>query len=214
MVLSVIFALSAAAISGQKDLTECKLQRGNDEKCTNCLTSAQCREAYGGNEWFCCPYMKKCVNSSRMPCYYPIATCSPPCHDSVWPLTGCSHCKNEDFPNNWLVGCTNDELVVVPTPAPTPSPTTMPVAPAPTSGSGAGSGEGPKCTEGFLKGKKMGKAMRKATCFDCILECKSDNDCVGTHFKGGKKEGKKGKCQLFSNIKNTKTKKGFSAWKL
>lgn len=205
MVLSVIFALSAAVVAGVgNDLTKCSLQRNGDDKCTNCLTHGQCKEAYD-DAWFCCPYMKKCVNSSSMPCYYPIATCSPPCHDATWPLAGCDHCKNEDFPNNWLVGCTNDEPVVVPTPSPTPPPTTMPVT-APTGGSGDNT-----CEEGFIKGKKIGKA-KVTTCFDCILECKSKgSDCVGAHFKKGKK---KGKCQLFSNIKNTKTKKGYSSWKL
>jgi len=46
-------------------------------KCAKCQTNDQCAKG-----WYCCPYMKKCVQTSSMPCYMPIANCRPMCYDS------------------------------------------------------------------------------------------------------------------------------------
>lgn len=204
MILSVFFA-GSAVVSASRDLTQCSLQRNGDEKCTNCLTHNQCRDAYGSN-WFCCPFMKKCVNSSSMSCYYPIANCRPPCHDSTWPLSSCN-CENSDFPRNWLRGCTDNTPVE--TLAPTRMPTFLPT-PAPVND---GSTAGGVCEAGSLKGKKIGN-KRVLSCAACIVECRSEVDCVGAHFKAAKKSGKKGKCQIFSKINKVGNKKGFTAWTL
>lgn len=199
---------SAQSQSVGEDLTKCKLQRGDDAKCTPCLTHSQCREAYDSS-WFCCPYMKKCVSSSSMSCFYPIADCRPPCHDSSWPLDGCK-CNNADFPNNWLTGCTAEERPVAtsdpssrptvqPTLAPTRKPTkediVVPVNPPVDS-----------CEAGFIKGKKFGKAYKIQSCEECVVDCLAVEACVGAHVKSGKK------CQLFSKVKKTTTKKKFTYW--
>lgn len=205
MILSVFLAGSVAVLAS-RDLTQCSLQRNGDEKCTNCLTHNQCRDAYGSN-WFCCPFMKKCVNSSSMSCYYPIADCRPPCHDSTWPLSSCN-CNNRDFPRNWLRGCTDNSPVETPSPAPMPTP--APVA-SPTSD--GGSSTGGICESGSLKGQKI-RNTRVQSCADCIKECRTEDNCVGAHFKAAKKSGKKGKCQIFSSIKKEGNKKGFTSWKL
>ena len=63
-------------------------------ECAPCLKSSDCVGSY-----YCCPYMKKCVSSSVMPCYYPIAECSPMCYDNM--DNAHCNCKNPDFPNNW-----------------------------------------------------------------------------------------------------------------
>jgi len=52
------------------------IQRGS---CLPCRDNMQC----GGG--FCCPYMKKCVTSSRQPCGGPIAECRPTCHSGDCP---------------------------------------------------------------------------------------------------------------------------------
>merc|ERR1712086_713188 len=52
-------------------------------KCEECQTTDQCQgNSANGGTWYCCPYMKKCVESSTMPCYTPIANCRPMCYDS------------------------------------------------------------------------------------------------------------------------------------
>jgi len=52
-------------------------------KCEPCQTTDQCQgNGANGGTWFCCPYLKKCVETSSMPCSYPIANCRPMCYDS------------------------------------------------------------------------------------------------------------------------------------
>jgi hypothetical protein len=46
-------------------------------QCGKCQTKDQCKTGY------CCPFMKKCVNSGSDSCYYPIANCRPMCYDSA-----------------------------------------------------------------------------------------------------------------------------------
>jgi len=97
---SNLFIGLIASVAALSDPTLWKLQRNGDEKCTKCLATSQCREAYG-DDWYCCPFMKKCVNSGSMSCFYPIADCrSPVCRDETWPID--CNCNNPDFPNNWL----------------------------------------------------------------------------------------------------------------
>merc|ERR1711920_118873 len=71
-------------------------------QCESCLQSDQCPEGY-----YCCPYMKKCVSSSSMSCFYPIASCSPTCRDSKCTSEGCdcSTCSNVGVGKqfSWLV---------------------------------------------------------------------------------------------------------------
>eukprot|EP00092_Neocalanus_flemingeri_P082326 GFUD01103047.1.p1 GENE.GFUD01103047.1~~GFUD01103047.1.p1 ORF type:complete len:104 (-),score=13.49 GFUD01103047.1:75-386(-) len=67
---------------------------GATGECGQCLNSADCISGY-----YCCPYMRKCVASSSMPCYYPIADCRPMCYDNLDPNS--CNCANPDFPNNW-----------------------------------------------------------------------------------------------------------------
>merc|ERR1711924_473755 len=66
--------------------------------------------------YYCCPYMKKCVASSKMGCTYPIAGCRPMCYDSK-ENSKCT-CSNKDFPSKWQKKtCTSS-------PAPAPSTST------------------------------------------------------------------------------------------
>ena len=51
-------------------------------KCEPCQTTDQCQGNSAPGTWFCCPYLKKCVETSSMPCSYPIANCRPMCYDS------------------------------------------------------------------------------------------------------------------------------------
>jgi hypothetical protein len=75
------------------------LQKQSVGKCGKCLTSDQCANGY------CCPYMKKCVETSSTQCYYPIAECQPMCYDSMIKAGTCT-CK-EDL-NAWaLPTCTS-----------------------------------------------------------------------------------------------------------
>jgi RNase P/RNase MRP subunit p29 len=73
--------------------TECIAAGSLVGKCEPCLSSAQC-----GAGRYCCPYMKKCVASSSESCFYPIASCVPPCHSAD--PSQCA-CKNADFPEKW-----------------------------------------------------------------------------------------------------------------
>mmetsp|Transcript_60436 Transcript_60436/g.187130 ORF Transcript_60436/g.187130 Transcript_60436/m.187130 type:complete len:137 (-) Transcript_60436:218-628(-) len=70
------------------------IRRRSLGECKNCLNSEQCQPGK-----FCCPYMKKCVASSRSPCNYPIAECRPLCFDSM-PISKC-RCRNRLFPRRW-----------------------------------------------------------------------------------------------------------------
>jgi co-chaperonin GroES (HSP10) len=72
--------------------TEC-IAAGSLGKCEPCLNNAQC-----GTGRYCCPYMKKCVASSRESCSSPIANCRPPCHSAD--PSQCA-CQNKDFPGKW-----------------------------------------------------------------------------------------------------------------
>jgi len=63
-------------------------------KCQNCLKNNQCRKGF-----YCCPYMKKCVSSSRMPCGWPVAGCRPMCYD--FKSNAACKCSSKDFPFNW-----------------------------------------------------------------------------------------------------------------
>ena len=63
-------------------------------RCENCLHNNQCKKGY-----YCCPYMKKCVNSSTQQCSSPIADCRPMCYDNN-DINKCK-CSNPDFPNKW-----------------------------------------------------------------------------------------------------------------
>jgi len=56
-------------------------------KCEKCLKTEQCEggsTAYPrpAGSWFCCPYMKRCIQTSSMGCQSPVAQCSPMCFDS------------------------------------------------------------------------------------------------------------------------------------
>lgn len=68
-------------------------------KCQPCLTNDQCKDnrATGKGTWYCCPYMKKCVETSSMGCYYPIANCRPMCYDSQVDTCSCNGKKLMDM---------------------------------------------------------------------------------------------------------------------
>jgi len=83
-------------------------------QCQPCLKTEQC-----GHGKYCCPYMKKCVASSRDPCYYPIAQCSPMCYDSR-DNSQCD-CANADFPDKWQLPTCGSGASTTPAPATTPS---------------------------------------------------------------------------------------------
>ena len=89
--------LSFCTLDDESEVTEepegsC-VPAGSLDNCDNCLTGDQC--AVG----FCCPYMKKCVETSQTMCYLPIADCRSMCYDSYDPYA--CNCKNNDFPDNW-----------------------------------------------------------------------------------------------------------------
>eukprot|EP00128_Syssomonas_multiformis_P007364 Colp12_sorted_trinity150504_noHs@15212 len=67
-------------------------------QCGQCIASEQCPQGY-----YCCPYMKKCVNSGSMPCSYPIANCSPRCYDGSDCSTACKGSTSNpvEFPTKW-----------------------------------------------------------------------------------------------------------------
>merc|ERR1719183_2077235 len=67
-------------------------------KCGKCLTNDSCAQGY------CCPYMKKCVETGSTQCFLPIAQCSPMCFDSMVKAGTCT-CQ-QDL-NTWaLPTCT------------------------------------------------------------------------------------------------------------
>lgn len=107
-------------------------------QCETCLVQAHCPEGY-----YCCPYMKKCVDSGTMPCYQPIANFGSMCYDSSCTNEGCDcpACTNvgqgKDY--DWLTwanlensaGPGEPQKKDCPTPAPgTPAPGTPGVADA------------------------------------------------------------------------------------
>ena len=90
--------------------------------CGNCVASDQCEEGF-----YCCPYMKKCIQSGSTACYQPIANCNPRCYDNMDVTTtctlllpvryyyyslyrcydnmdpaSCTGCQDADFPNKWV----------------------------------------------------------------------------------------------------------------
>ena len=63
-------------------------------QCESCYLDSQCPASY-----YCCPYMRKCVDSGTMQCRGAIADCNPRCYDSACTETGsnacaCAGCKN------------------------------------------------------------------------------------------------------------------------
>jgi len=66
---------------------ECVAQKSVPNDCSPCRESSQCV-----GDGFCCPFMKKCVASGSQGCSYPIADCSPRCHDA----DNCPGCHPSD----------------------------------------------------------------------------------------------------------------------
>jgi len=93
-------------------------------KCAQCLTNDQC-----GRGGFCCPYMKKCVISSKESCTLPIANCRPMCYDSTFKRDQCKCASDmtKKTAHKWQKPTCNPGQTpkIAPTPAqtPTPSPT-------------------------------------------------------------------------------------------
>jgi len=174
------------ALTGAFDPTRCAIQ-DKGEKCAKCVTSSQCASAYGQG-WYCCPYMKKCVNAANMPCYTPTARCSPRCYANTFAdAMKCSGC-NWDL-NNWVEGCSKGEWEAWNAPKETPAPT---AAPAPTPSPTAEEPESDKfatIVEFKIYCNKLG--ADKAACSAC----------------GGKFQTKKGKCKLAKSAKKLKCKK-------
>lgn len=90
-------------------------------RCEKCIYSAQCAEG-----WYCCPFMKRCVETGSTSCSTPIADCNPRCFENAenYP-DSCTGCSNSDFPNNW-VSCPTNALTIHPTVEPTLDPTVDP----------------------------------------------------------------------------------------
>jgi len=69
------------------------------QPCGNCVDSSQC------NTGFCCPYMKKCVSSSRQTCVGGAtgwAKCRPTCHKAS-PCPGCKGANSGfSYPDRWV----------------------------------------------------------------------------------------------------------------
>jgi len=115
----------------QGETTQECVEKHSLGQCQPCLKSEQC--AHGK---YCCPFMKKCVTSSRDPCYLPIARCVPMCFDSK-DNSQCQ-CTNSDFPARWQLGTCRPGASPPPpkpsttaspaqtTPSSTPSPSPMP----------------------------------------------------------------------------------------
>jgi len=101
------------------------IQHGQLGTCERCLNSEQC-----GTGMYCCPFMKKCVNSGKQQCMTPIAFCQPPCMDDQ-PLSECN-CNPKGspdiFPHGWQKStCKGGEaqVPVTTTPKPTSPPTKL-----------------------------------------------------------------------------------------
>ena len=62
-------------------------------KCMSCFLNEHCIDGF-----FCCPYMKKCVSSSSMTCFGPVAGCNPTCGEWMASKkcgpTGCHGCDS------------------------------------------------------------------------------------------------------------------------
>jgi len=164
------------ALTGAFDPTRCAIQNKGD-KCAKCVTSPQCVSAYGEG-WYCCPYMKKCVNAPNMPCYTPTARCNPRCFaNSFAEAMRCSGC-NWDL-NNWVEGCSKEEWEGWnEAPEETPTPTEEP-----------DSDKFSSLAEFLVYCNKLGDD--KDACTAC----------------GGKFQAKKGKCKLAKSAKKVKCKK-------
>jgi len=127
--------LDGKPLTGPFEPTRCAIaDAAKGQKCAQCMVSAQCKAAYGQN-WYCCPYMKKCVNSGGMSCFTPTARCNPRCWGNTFAdVKQCTGC-NWDL-NTWVQGCSKAEWEAwnapretpVPTEAPTPSPAGSPPA--------------------------------------------------------------------------------------
>eukprot|EP00930_Biecheleria_cincta_P012072 TRINITY_DN11540_c0_g1_i2.p1 TRINITY_DN11540_c0_g1~~TRINITY_DN11540_c0_g1_i2.p1 ORF type:complete len:342 (-),score=38.02 TRINITY_DN11540_c0_g1_i2:283-1212(-) len=94
-----LLLLSGTDLASAATSDSCELDKGSDQKCTKCLSTPQCETAYGAG-WYCCPFMKKCVNSGSMPCSTPIANCKPMCHGTGAQCQ--SQCSHADFPDSWV----------------------------------------------------------------------------------------------------------------
>lgn len=180
----VLIGYDGKALTGAFDPSRCAIQDKGD-KCARCVTSAQCSSAYGQG-WYCCPYMKKCVNAASMPCFTPTARCSPRCYaNSFADAMKCTGC-NWDL-NNWVDGCSKDEWEGWNAPKDTPAPTDAPATPSPTAD--PDSDKFLSFAEFTVYCSKLGDD--KEACSAC----------------GGKFQVKKGKCKLAKSAKKIKCKK-------
>ena len=61
-------------------------------RCETCFHSTQCDQA---QNFYCCPFLRRCVNASNMPCYGSgNAVCNPRCQSSTCdPTEGCLDCQ-------------------------------------------------------------------------------------------------------------------------
>lgn len=181
--------IDGRALTGDFDPTRCPVRAANNGPqggCAKCVTSSQCSQAYGDG-WFCCPYMKKCINSSRMPCYTPTARCSPRCYaNSFAEAMQCSGC-NWDL-DTWVDGCSRSEWEAWNAPKETPAPTDAPETPSPTASEQPGD-------------KFTSLAEFKVYCN------KLGDDEEACSACGGKFQAKKGKCKLAKSAKKLKCKK-------
>jgi len=75
------------------------------DQCGHCLYNSQCKSGM-----FCCPFMKKCVQSGSTPCFYPIANCIPPCRESSQGYPNTCKCGEAKFPNDWMTSGTEAAL--------------------------------------------------------------------------------------------------------
>jgi len=190
----VPIGIDGQALVGIFDPTRCPVEAENSGPrggCAKCITNAQCADAYGQG-WFCCPYMKKCINSSSMPCYTPTARCNPRCFannfDEAMNCGGCDW----DL-DNWVDGCSKAEWeswnVPVETPAPTDAPTAAPETPSPTAAVTEPEDGFSSLAEFKVYCGKLGDD--KEACSAC----------------GGKFQAKKGKCKLAKSARKVKCKK-------
>ena len=68
------------------------------EKCGECKTTAECISG------FCCPNMKRCVDSPMMRCSgrsWRFADCKPPCRAKDLEGMRKCNCRNSRFPDKW-----------------------------------------------------------------------------------------------------------------
>jgi len=179
------------ALTGAFDPTRCAIQEeAKGAKCAKCVTGAQCASAYGPG-WYCCPYMKKCVNSASMPCFTPTARCSPRCYaNNFADAIKCSQSEgggcNWDL-NNWVDGCSKADWEGWNKPRATPAPEPTPT-PAPT--------------------ESTNDADKFTNVAEFKVYCnKLGDDEAACSACGGKFQAKKGKCKLAKSAKKVKCKK-------